>query len=371
VARVFAPCLWPERDYTLTCSSIDICICEGVCVCVCVCVCVRAHVHTRAASHADNTHSKFKMHWVGTFVFLHTMGIILNIPYDKIVTTTRLDWLCSSTMGCTMNVGLNEERLDDMDSLCATNNAEEIANSFATATDDGQAVAFSCIGSTRCCRQCTLPLPSAPTHAVTRVVVVTTHDELRVIFSRCLVIMVAVLAMELLVGTMMACSIHVQQIETSKDYKGIRRTDTAAAAVDIVMDIDIHMDMVIRREDIISRWKLVRLVSEAIGLVVLVAEMCLLIALVIVPAVSRLRNTSCFIYVVMYAIVLLTIYACLGLLLERYITLATDRNTKHSCMDMCFWKVLLSFMGAVMWLLSIWGIIVGSIYCAVIASNST
>ena len=248
-----------------------------------------------------------------------------------------------------MTVGL--VHFDNMDPLCNSNDLDNLANALDMEKDN---LYFSCFESRRCCSRCTLPLPSGPTKG-THPVVVGTHDELRTIFRRGLGIMVVALIAEMLVGIIVACSIHGQEVVVGSYQEDPKE--------------ELDFETVVKIEKSLSRWRRLSFVCTVIGAVVLITDMCLLIALVLVPAVPHLRNLSCIIYVVMYGITALATYACIGVLIDRYIAISSQRYRKHSCMDTCICKAVLKIMGACMWLVIICSLIVGAIYCAIFATN--
>jgi hypothetical protein len=289
------------------------------------------------------------MRWILTFNFLHILGICFNIPADKIITTTDLDWLCSSTMGCSMTVGLNDVHFDNMSLLCSANNVGKLASALGM---ERKEMTFTCAGSKRCCTQCRLPLPPARTNDTTPIVV-STQDELRMIFFKCLVVMSVALFVEVLVGVMLTCSKHPQRFRIDNCYEESQRRD----------DLDTAMGGATMRR------KVVCLVSTAVGLASLATEMCLLIALVLVPAVSYMRTPLCFISVVRYAIAFLAAYTCMGVLIDRYIAIRNRKKKVDTCIDTCISNVILSIMGSAMWLVTICGLIIGAIYCGIVAIN--
>jgi hypothetical protein len=274
------------------------------------------------------------------FFFLHTVGIILNVSFD----TIEHYWPCSSTMGCTMTVGPNEVHFDNMEPLCNAGNFDDLANTFDLR---GETMAFSCLGSIRCCTRCTVPLPSDMTEG-SPLVVVRTRDELLIIFRRGLWIMVVALTVEVLAGIAVACTIHCRKTVADSSQEGPNG----------VVDIE----TVFKYDQIPSKCKAVVLLCIVVAVVVVVTDMCLLIGLILVPAISHLRNLSCFIYMIMYAISFLSTYVCIGVLIEIYITISNKMDIKHRCLSTWIWKVVLSIMGSLMWLVIICGLIVGAIY---------
>ena len=278
-------------------------------------------------------------------MFLHITGIVLIIMTPMLITSKDIEWLCSSTIGCTMKIGPNNTHYASMNALCNI---------------VGDNMDFSCSGSRRCCSNCRLPLTfsmaeGSPVH-------VTAHDELHGFFYICVWIMGGVLAFELMIGIIVACSKHAKK-DTVSSYE-----ETSQLIVN--WDKLPSMDMVTKAKGSVSRWRLVIMLCRLSGSLVLVTEISLLVAMVLIPAVPHIKSLSCFIYVILYFITALAVYTCVALIVERYIISSKEMDKEHACMKTCLCKNILSVMGLLMWLVIIGGLVTASIYCIIIAMSN-
>lgn len=244
-----------------------------------------------------------------------------------------------------MAVGLNKVQFKNMDRLCDADNKHHLSKLFDV---EGQKASFSCDGSKRCCTQCKMPHSSAQDQNIPPVDVVTL-DELQKIHHRGLFTMVIVLIVELVICIIVACCRYAH--DDLKLYQELGPKTEGS------------LDMVVKRDNRKVICKLVYIVSTVIGLVVLVAEMCLMITLVLVPAAYYLTDITCYLYMLKYATTIIATYICIGVLIERYI--ATTKHMDKQNADMGIWKTALSILWIIMCLLTTGSLAGGAIYIIV------
>lgn len=283
------------------------------------------------------------------FLFLHAAGVALIFLSPRLTSSTDYKWLCSSTVGCSMHVGPNMTHFDRMVPFCKKKNWAHLANVL---DKKESSMAFLCSGNMRCCNRCTIPLTSDRSQKST--IVVVTRDDLLDIFHICKLIMLVGLVLELMLGIIVTSSRKVEKA-TVTNFEEKQR---------LVVNMDINMD--VRLKGKLSQLRTVRRLSGLGSIVALVAEMCSIITAVMVPAIDYMRNLSCFYYVILYFVATLTAYTCIGLSIQRYITFCKDtgKTKPLRCVETCFWKIILSIMRPVLWLMLIGGSIAGSIYCS-------
>ena len=291
------------------------------------------------------------------FVFLHITGIVLSIMAPMLTTSKDTGWLCSSTIGCTMTIGINNTRYGSMNPLCKPNKPNALVDALNIV---GGNVDFPCWGSKRCCSHCRLPLTFGISQGPT--VHVTTRDELQVFFHICVWIMAGGLAFQLMVVIIVTCSKRAKK-DTGRSYEDKSQL--------IINSNELpSMDMVTRVKGSAYRWRLVIMLCTLSGSLVLVAEMSLLGALVLVPAVPYINPLSCFIYEILYFITALAVYTCMTLILERYIIFSKEMQKGRACIKTCICKNILSVMSTLMWLMILGGLITVTIYCIILARNN-
>lgn len=295
------------------------------------------------------------MHWMLGFVLLHVTQVVLIIMTPELMTKTYFNQLCASTLGCSMDVGLEREHIDSMDPVCKATTEDELADVLKKGVEHWQlpTTRVICSGSRRCCSRCRPPLPTKNTSSDEYIDVIAT-DELHAIFQLCLGIMIGSLALQLLLVLIEACSEHV--IKQSHQ----RHDETP------LLDVKAKLA---NKEQLASRWKVASILCILTSMVLLGIEMCILIVVVLIPALTLVRNLSCVIYVVVCFVLVLAVYCCMGLVIEKYLALWKKIYTGHTCFDTCIWKAILSVMGSVLWLVLIAGFIISSVYCAIIATN--
>ena len=290
------------------------------------------------------------MHWMLGYVLLHVTQIVLITMAPELLTNTYSRSLCASTVGCSMEVGLERIHFNSMDPVCKANREQDLGDVLKIG--DVRMAMLTCSGSMRCCSRCTLPLPS--TTAPGNHVQIRARDELHNSFQICVVIMIGFLAIQLLHVLVLACS-----------EQAIKVAEQKCDEIPLIL----AKDNLRNKEHLARGWRVAGMVCIVASLVLLVTEMIILIALVLMPAVALVRNLSCFIYVLAGFVLVLSIYCCMGLVIEKCIAFNKKLYKEPTCFATCIWKAILSAMASIMWLVLIAGFIIGSIYCAIITNQ--
>ena len=291
------------------------------------------------------------MRWMVAWVSLHVVGITLNIPFDDIITTKMYKWFYASTTGCSMVVDWNHVYFDNMDRLC-TVQRKDLAKIYGL--KDRKAT-FSCTGSKRCCTRCKTQFSPNMNQAIFHVAVIT-RDEFRVIFQRGLVIMAVTMVVELLLSLILVCSAYRKELIMHELLMGPRT--------------DVDLDTTVRKDGRISTCQWVFFVFTVVSLVMLSTEICLLIALVLMPAVSHMTDMSCSIYVLIYAISVLITYSSVGVMISRYIAIINHVDVKQICKDVSVCETVLSVMWLIMCLATVCSVITVAINNVIMAYKS-
>lgn len=293
-----------------------------------------------------NKQKEFEMHWLMTCIVLHITSSTLILLAPMLTTFHDFQWLCSSTVGCSMRVGPNDTHYASIKPLCKPDDLVQ------------ENIAFSCSGSRRCCTQCQRPLTISD--GPTEVLPVTTTDELQDLFYTGAWIMGGVLVFELVVCIIIAFIRHAKK-DTLKNHEE---------------QSIIHMENMPAEETVamvkgsLAGWRLAFAFCMLSESIVLATEMCLIIAMVLVPALPYIPRLYCVVYVVILFSTVLSVYCSLGLIVERYIMFSKQMYNRDSWIKTCACKTILSIMSVLMLLVVIAGFITASVYGIIAVTKS-